>query len=171
VTADEQHVSRPPGATGSGGNGESPAVPAPRAVSGSEPSRPPSRRRLGHHWLSPNNIIGSLIVVVVGSLVTVVSTGVWENWIGQDDDYATTRVLAWARGAVKEGPVKSAKDVTRVHPGNYYTAECWTHGDLVSYQSYKNDKWVRLKLSNGRTGYASAIFFKGNDQAGVPNEC
>jgi hypothetical protein len=122
-------------------------------------------------WLSPNSIIGSLIVMIVGSLVTVVSTGLWTAWFGEDVENATTRVLAWAPGPVKEGPVKSAKKVTTLVPGSYYTAECWTHGDKVSYTVYEHDRWVRLKLPDDRTGFASAIFFKGNDQAGVPNEC
>ncbi len=99
-------------------------------------------------------------------------TGMFDSR-GDDDKPSAqaTRVLAWAEGKVKEGPITTSKDVTTVKRGNYYTGMCWTTGDKVMYREYSNHKWVRLRLPNGRTGYVSAIFLHGNDQGGVPNEC
>ncbi|WP_189135905.1 SH3 domain-containing protein [Wenjunlia tyrosinilytica] len=126
-------------------------------------------------WLrghGPETLIGGILIAVTTSVVGAVVTGMFDT--GGDDDKPptqATRVLVWAQGKVKEGPIAKSKNVTTAKPGNYYTGMCWTAGDKVTYREYSNDKWVRLQLPDSRTGYISAIFLKGNDQGGVPNEC
>jgi eukaryotic-like serine/threonine-protein kinase len=113
---------------------------------------------------------------LAAAAVAVTATVAITAWRGGDDSGGgetteETIVTAWAAGPVNEEPAQSAAEIDEVRVGNNYTAQCWTYGDTITYDVYTNDKWVRLRLPGDQIGYVSAIFLRGDDQAGVANRC
>jgi hypothetical protein len=106
-------------------------------------------------------------LTVFGVSATLAGTAV----LGASPALADTDVVSFDSGAIHATPALGGRVVGSVIPGHHYTGQCWTTGDLVNDHGTSNRNWVRLKLSNGGTGYVSALHLKGNDKGNVPNHC
>jgi hypothetical protein len=106
-------------------------------------------------------------LTVAGAFTALTATAV----LGSSPALADTDVIAFARGAIHATPALGSGVLGHVVPGQHYTGQCWTNGDLVNDHGIANHNWVRLKLANGGTGYVPALYLKGNDKGNVPNHC
>ncbi|MFV0131981.1 SH3 domain-containing protein [Streptomyces sp. HMX87] len=97
----------------------------------------------------------------------------WVDVTFQPDDGAggTTTVTAWADANVRSCASTTCSDLSDVHAGQSYPANCWVMGQLVQAEGYTNDKWVQLPLRSGGVGYVSAIYLKGDATGGVTRQC
>jgi hypothetical protein len=78
-------------------------------------------------------------------------------------------VTAWHDANVRSTPyTKPDNIVSGVVAGESYPADCWTSGQLVDDQGYRNDVWIRLPLRAGGVGYVCAIYLKGDKFANIP---
>ncbi|MGH3570505.1 MAG: hypothetical protein ACRDUW_01540 [Pseudonocardiaceae bacterium] len=91
--------------------------------------------------------------------------------LGASPALADTDVVSFDSGAIHATPALGGRVVGHVIPGQHYTGQCWTTGDLVNDHGMSNRNWIRLTLSSGGTGYVSALHLKGNDKGNVPNHC
>ncbi|WP_405448359.1 peptidoglycan DD-metalloendopeptidase family protein [Streptomyces erythrochromogenes] len=80
-------------------------------------------------------------------------------------------VVAWADANVRSCPGTGCSISSRVHAGNSYPATCWITGERVTAEGVTNDKWVRLPLAAGGTGYVSGIYLRGDATGGVTTAC
>jgi hypothetical protein len=81
------------------------------------------------------------------------------------------QVTAWGRANVRSCPRVSCDVVSYVVANETYPATCWTVGDKVTAEGITNDKWVKLPLAAGGTGFVSAIYLKGDETGGVKARC
>ncbi|MBB6437923.1 hypothetical protein [Streptomyces candidus] len=58
--------------------------------------------------------------------------------------------------------------IGKLYANTYYTVSCWRTGESVTAEGTTNNVWIYAKNSNGRWGYASAIYFSGNKYADLP---
>ena len=100
------------------------------------------------------------------------SLGMRDNgWVdvtfGGGNGGAKYTVTAWDTANVRECSNRGCKVVSQVHPNQSYGADCYQVGERVTDGPYTNDKWIRLHGS----GFVSAIYLKGDETAGVRDQC
>ncbi|GAA1265522.1 hypothetical protein [Saccharothrix xinjiangensis] len=49
-------------------------------------------------------------------------------------------------------------------------AYCWVHGESVTDFGYTNDVWLNVGRQDGGTQWSSAIYFAGDEYAGLPRD-
>lgn len=84
---------------------------------------------------------------------------------------ASTQVTAWAQANVRSCAKLSCGAVGQVETNQTYPAACYTVGDTVTAEGVTNDKWVKVTLPAGTTGYVSGIYLKGSETGGVTKAC
>ncbi|MCB5163266.1 SH3 domain-containing protein [Streptomyces bambusae] len=95
----------------------------------------------------------------------------WVNVTFQPSGDTGTTVTAWADANVRSCAWRSCGIVSKVYANSSYPAECWIKGEQVTAEGVTNDKWVRLPLATGGTGYVSGIYLKGDATGGVTTPC
>jgi hypothetical protein len=81
------------------------------------------------------------------------------------------QVTAWKEANVRSCARISCGIVSHVVRNETYPATCWTVGQPITDENITNDKWVKLPLVAGGSGYVSAIYLKGNETGGVTTRC
>jgi hypothetical protein len=79
-------------------------------------------------------------------------------------------VVAYARANVRDQPNLRGRVISYVAADESYPASCWTHGERITDEGITNDVWIRLPLRAGGSGYVSAIYLKGDEYAGLPQQ-
>ncbi|MFD5041204.1 hypothetical protein ACFWNI_29565 [Streptomyces sp. NPDC058377] len=64
---------------------------------------------------------------------------------------------------VRKLPTSDSADLATLTAGRSYQAYCWAHGQTVTDNGYTNDVWIAFA-----DGYSSAVYFKGDEYAGLP---
>ncbi|MFF3835525.1 SH3 domain-containing protein [Streptomyces sp. NPDC002458] len=64
---------------------------------------------------------------------------------------------------VRKLPTSDSAYLATLTSGRSYQAYCWTHGQTVTDNGYTNDVWIAFA-----DGYSSAVYFKGDEYAGLP---
>ncbi|WP_051836162.1 SH3 domain-containing protein [Streptomyces sp. NRRL WC-3742] len=73
-------------------------------------------------------------------------------------------VTAYETVNIRTKPTTSSRAFGQVRAGETRTdAMCWTHGETVRDHGYTNDVWIGFT-----EGWASAVYLKGNEYAGLP---
>ncbi len=49
-------------------------------------------------------------------------------------------------------------------------ALCWTHGEEITDAGITNDIWIVVREEDGGPKWASAVYFTGDERAGIPVE-
>jgi len=86
-----------------------------------------------------------------------------------NDGASDGTITVWKATKVYASPELGAAVVASAPPDTY-DAECWTEGDTVTSSGYSHDKWVKVDV-NGKTGYVSGIFLKGDETGGITEQC
>ncbi|RFU83398.1 SH3 domain-containing protein [Streptomyces triticagri] len=83
------------------------------------------------------------------------------------------RRTVWDNVNVRDLPDTGSKKVAMLKAGKTYTTVCWGHYQTVKSDGYKNDIWIMVWANDTKLGWASAIYFKGDEKANLPasNKC
>ncbi|NML48887.1 SH3 domain-containing protein [Streptomyces sp. R302] len=87
---------------------------------------------------------------------------------GQVQPLATYSRKVWKTVNLRTGPSRSYAIIGKLYGGTYYTVSCWKYGETVTAEGTTNNVWIRA-YTNGRWGYASAIYFSGNKYGNLPS--
>ncbi|MET9147748.1 SH3 domain-containing protein [Streptomyces sp. NPDC058319] len=78
--------------------------------------------------------------------------------------YGPYSVTAYETVNIRSQPNTSSRAFDQIQAGETRTdALCWTHGETVRDHGYTNDVWIGFT-----EGWASAVYLKGNEYAGLP---
>ncbi|WP_158679303.1 SH3 domain-containing protein [Streptomyces sp. Tu 6176] len=78
--------------------------------------------------------------------------------------YGPYSVTAYETVNIRSKPNTSSRAFDQIQAGETRTdALCWTHGETVRDHGYTNDVWIGFT-----EGWASAVYLKGNEYAGLP---
>ena len=73
-------------------------------------------------------------------------------------------VTAYETVNIRSAPNTSSRAFDKIRAGETRSdALCWTHGETVRDHGYTNDVWIGFT-----EGWASAVYLKGNEYAGLP---
>ncbi|RII17114.1 hypothetical protein DSC45_15230 [Streptomyces sp. YIM 130001] len=83
------------------------------------------------------------------------------------------RRTVWDNVNVRDLPDTGSKKVATLKAGKTYTTVCWGHYQTVKSDGYTNDIWIMVWAGDTKLGWASAIYFKGDEKADLPksNKC
>lgn len=80
-------------------------------------------------------------------------------------------VTLWKAAAVLDCAKSTCNVVQQLAKDATPAAVCWTAGELISSDGYTNDKWVKLDLGAGKTGFINGIALRGDKTGGVTKQC
>ncbi|MCH0564834.1 MULTISPECIES: hypothetical protein [unclassified Streptomyces] len=73
-------------------------------------------------------------------------------------------VTAYETVNIRSAPNTSSRAFDKIRAGETRSdALCWTHGETIRDHGYTNDVWIGFT-----EGWASAVYLKGNEYAGLP---
>ena len=83
--------------------------------------------------------------------------------------YDAYTVAPYTAVNLRSGPGTGYRWMSTLQFGHTYTAYCWVYGEMVVDNGYRNNIWI---YTFGGTdvgyGYASAVYLRGDERAGLP---
>ncbi|PRY41787.1 hypothetical protein [Umezawaea tangerina] len=81
------------------------------------------------------------------------------------------RVTAWHDVNIRLCPASSCTLAGLMVAGTSSDrALCWTHGEEITDAGITNDIWIVVREEDGGPKWASAVYFTGDERAGIPVE-
>ncbi|AHI00057.1 hypothetical protein GCM10010174_81690 [Kutzneria viridogrisea] len=81
----------------------------------------------------------------------------------------TYTITAWHEVKQRSCPSTSCGEVGEILAGQVWQrAVCWTHGEEITDAGITNDVWIQVRHEDGGTQWASAVYFTGDQYAGLP---
>lgn len=77
-------------------------------------------------------------------------------------------VTTWHDVKIRTCAATSCSQVGSLLAGQSRKVACWVHGESITDAGITNDVWLRVGTQDGGTQWASAVYFVGDEYAGVP---
>ncbi|WP_317446820.1 SH3 domain-containing protein [Streptomyces collinus] len=78
-------------------------------------------------------------------------------------------VVPYTAVNLRYGPGSGYQWMSTLQFGHTYTAYCWVYGEMVVDNGYRNNIWIYTYGGRGvGVGYASAVYLRGDERAGLP---
>jgi hypothetical protein len=84
---------------------------------------------------------------------------------------AANTVSVWKQASVHDCPKSSCAVIGQLAANTTPTAVCWSAGESTTSDGYTNDKWVKLEIAPGKTGFVTGIVLRGDETGGVTKQC